>query len=70
MTTPLTRDTTASSQRPHEPEHQGPLWKHPYFLYVILTAVLFGILLIAGYIAYHNDLIPNRRIEDRQIRTE
>jgi hypothetical protein len=42
-----------------EPEHEGPIWKHPYFLYVILTAILFGFLLIAAFLALKNGWLPN-----------
>jgi hypothetical protein len=49
--------------KPHEPEHQGPIWKHPYLIYVVLTAVLFAILVGLGYVAYRNGAIPDRGIE-------
>ena len=45
-----------------EVEHQGPIWTHPYLLYVILTLVLFGGLLLAGWLAYSNGWIPSRGI--------
>ncbi len=43
-----------------EAEHPGPVWTHPYMLYIIGTAALFGILLVAGWWAYHSDIIPHR----------
>ncbi|MBL7717075.1 MAG: hypothetical protein JNL01_16540 [Bdellovibrionales bacterium] len=35
----------------HEPEFRGPAWKHPYFLYIVLTLVIFGVMMIMGYLA-------------------
>jgi hypothetical protein len=46
----------------HEPEHQGPIWKHPYMIYILLTLVLFAGLLFVGWLAYENDWIPSRGI--------
>lgn len=46
-------------KREREPEFEGPLWKHPYFLYVILTLVLFGFLVIAASLALKNGWLPN-----------
>ncbi len=43
-----------------EREHQGPIWKHPYVLYLILTVVLFIGLLLIGWLALNNDWIPSR----------
>lgn len=48
--------------QPHEPEHTGPIWKHPYLLYVAGTAALFALLLALGYVAYRNGAIPDRGI--------
>lgn len=45
-----------------EPEFKGPIWKHPYFIYIWLTAALFLILLIAAVLAIKNNWIPNRGI--------
>jgi hypothetical protein len=45
-----------------EPEHEGPLWKHPYILYVLLTCALFAVLLFAGWLAWTNGWIPNRGV--------
>lgn len=44
----------------NEEEHQGPIWKHPYLLYVLLTVVLFLFLLGMGWLALENGWIPNR----------
>jgi hypothetical protein len=46
--------------RPPEPEHQGSLWKHPYMIYIVLTAALFAGLLAAGWFALNAGLIPSR----------
>jgi hypothetical protein len=46
----------------HEPEHQGPVWTHPYFLYIVLTAVLFLGLLFIGWLAWENGWVPSRPI--------
>jgi hypothetical protein len=45
---------------PREPEHSGPTWKHPYFLYIIITAILALILGIIAWLAQSNDWIPKR----------
>jgi hypothetical protein len=50
---------SGSSLRP-ENEHEGPLWKHPYFLYIILTAVLFLLLVGTAWLAIANGWIPHR----------
>jgi hypothetical protein len=46
--------------RPNEPEHTGPIWKHPYMLYAALTAVLFVFILLMGKLALEQGWIPNR----------
>lgn len=43
-----------------EPEHEGPIWTHPYAIYVWLTCVLFAVILIAGYLALTNGWLPQR----------
>lgn len=43
-----------------EPEYRGPVWKHPYMIYVALTAALFLFLVILGWIALTNNWIPAR----------
>jgi hypothetical protein len=43
-----------------EREHPGPIWKHPYVLYLLLTVVLFGALLFIGWLALENGWIPSR----------
>jgi hypothetical protein len=49
-------------QRRHEAEHQGPIWKHPYMIYIMLTAALFGFLVLMAYLALKNNWIPSRGI--------
>ncbi len=44
----------------NEPEWSGPIWKHPYMLYVWLTMALFGFLLVMAWLAWTNDWIPHR----------
>ncbi len=44
----------------HEEEHTGSIWKHPYMIYVILTAILFIFLLGISWLALSNGWIPNR----------
>jgi hypothetical protein len=46
----------------HEEEHKGPIWKHPYFLYVLITLLLFLFLIVVGWLALENGWIPNRGI--------
>lgn len=50
------------SELKREEEHTGSIWKHPYMVYVVLTAVLFGFLLVMGWLAVSNNWIPQRRI--------
>lgn len=45
-----------------ETEHSGPIWTHPYLIYVGLTAVLFLFLVVMAYLALSNGWIPNRGI--------
>ena len=45
-----------------EEEHTGPIWKHPYMIYVSLTAALFLFLLFAAWLAWTNGWIPSRGI--------
>ena len=45
-----------------EQEHQGPFWKHPYFLYVMFTTVLFLFLILMAWLAWEYGWIPNRRV--------
>jgi hypothetical protein len=47
-------------KRLREPEHEGPIWKHPYFLYVILTVMLFVFLVAAGALAWKSGWLPNQ----------
>jgi hypothetical protein len=42
-----------------EEEHRGPIWKHPYLLYVVLTMALFGFLVVAARLALKNGWLPN-----------
>lgn len=49
-----------------EPEHEGSIWKHPYMIYIVLTAVLFSGLLFIGWLAYENGWIPDRGISRPQ----
>ncbi len=49
-------------EKQHETEHQGPIWKHPYMIYVGLTMVLFLFLVVMAYLAWTNGWIPNRGI--------
>ena len=46
----------------HEPEHVGSIWKHPYMVYIYLTAVLFGLLVFIAWMAWENGWIPSRTI--------
>jgi hypothetical protein len=43
-----------------EAEHTGPIWKHPYLVYVIITLLLFGFLVLMGWLAIHEGWLPNR----------
>ena len=43
--------------RQAEPEHKGPLWKHPYVLYILLTGGLFTLLLTLAWLGYKSGFI-------------
>jgi hypothetical protein len=45
-----------------EKEHEGPIWKHPYFAYIVLTMLLFGFLVLMGWLALENGWMPSRGI--------
>ncbi|MFN7684186.1 MAG: hypothetical protein ACK5QT_02110 [Oligoflexia bacterium] len=47
---------------PREPEYQGPIWKHPYFLYVWITLALFSFLLLMAWLAQSQGWIPERSV--------
>jgi hypothetical protein len=50
-----------AEERPkYEPEFTGPWWTHPYVVYIFLTVVLFGVLVLAGYLALKNNWLPVR----------
>ena len=51
-------------QREHEPEFEGPVWKHPYMIYIWLTAALFVFLLGAGWFAWTSGILPDRGISE------
>ena len=40
-----------------EPEFKGPIWKHPYVLYILLTLVLFIVLLVLGWIGWKSGFV-------------
>ncbi len=46
--------------KPGEPEFEGSIWKHPYFIYIYLTAALALFLAFIGWMALENGWIPNR----------
>jgi len=51
----------SQDERPKpEPEWTGPIWKHPYFLYIWLTLGLFVFLLLMAYLATQEGWIPSR----------
>jgi prolipoprotein diacylglyceryltransferase len=53
-------DQKNPKQKHHEEEWTGPIWRHPYFLYVIMTTLLFLFLIVMGWLATQCDWIPNR----------
>ena len=44
----------------YEKEYKDTLWNHPYFIYIVLTLILFLFLGLIGWIAWDNDWIPHR----------
>jgi hypothetical protein len=55
-------DQKNDPQKRPEAEHQGSIWKHPYMVYVFLTAGLFIFLVVMAYLAITNGWLPNRGI--------
>ena len=45
-----------------EREHQGPIWKHPYTIYIFLTVLLALFLGFMGWLAILNNWIPDRGV--------
>ncbi len=45
---------------PPEREHEGSIWKHPYMIYILITAVLFVFLVVAGTLALNGTWLPQR----------
>jgi hypothetical protein len=43
-----------------DPEFMGAWWTHPYVLYIFFTLILFGGLVLAGYLALKNGWLPNQ----------
>jgi hypothetical protein len=41
-----------------EREFEGPIWKHPYFVYIWLSMIPFTILLVAAWLALKNGWLP------------
>jgi hypothetical protein len=55
----------APQQKPKTPRKfdepwKGPVWKHPYFLYIWITGGLFLFLVVMGFLALQGDWIPKR----------
>lgn len=47
-----------NDSRESETEWKGPAWKHPYVLYLLLTAGLFALVLLAALLALRSGVIP------------
>lgn len=60
MTRPELQNPKPQSPLRPEEEYSGPIWKHPYLLYILLTAVLFTGLMSVAWLALENDWIPKR----------
>lgn len=43
-----------------EPEFVGSIWRHPYMAYVYLTAIIFGGMILIGWMALDQGWIPSR----------
>jgi hypothetical protein len=48
-----------------EPEHQGPIWTHPYVVYMVITVLLFLFVGFMGWLAKENDWIPKSRLPEQ-----
>lgn len=46
--------------REREREHSGPIWRHPYFAYAWITALLFVFLVTMAWLALDNGWLPTR----------
>jgi hypothetical protein len=51
-------EETQIRRAPSEPDR--PFWQHPYVIYIGLTCLLFGFLMLMGFLALENDWIPKR----------
>lgn len=62
----MTIQTQPKHEPRHEPRHEteapftGSGLKNPYLVYLLLMTVLFGLLILAAYLAWTNGWIPNR----------
>lgn len=52
--------TPNDEKRTPELEHTGPIWTHPYMIYIVGTTLLFLIVVLAGWWAWTHDIIPHR----------
>ncbi len=50
------------NRRAVEEDFKGPWWKHPYMVYIVAVTLLFGFLILMGWLAIENDWIPSRGI--------
>ncbi len=55
-----TSQTPSPPAPQREPDWKEAGWKHPYVIYIVLTVVLFGFLVLMGYLAVQNEWIPSR----------
>jgi hypothetical protein len=53
-------DQSSKPAPSREKDWNGPAWKHPYVIYLVLVVVLFAFLGLMGYLAVENDWIPKR----------
>jgi hypothetical protein len=58
--TPPSEEKTSLEPRRFEKEWTDAGWKHPFVLYLGGVVLLFGFLLLMGYLALENDWIPKR----------
>ena len=53
-----TQEPSKPVARP-EREFDGPIWKHPYFVYIWLSLIPFVLLLVAAWLAIKQGWLPN-----------
>lgn len=46
-----------TESRAPEPEHKGPIWKHPLWVYAVLHILIIGVIFLIGWMALENNWV-------------